>query len=1843
MNVTAQKKTKGQKWVAPTLARERFCHESGMVGHVSVCAAQEGMQVRRGLPLVASQHGHSTDKAYPFTTPEAVECPCHPAGTGRASGTRTNSAAHNRRGVLLLVVLSMLVLFMMLGTAFIITSKQSSKQSKTLAKAAQNAASPIHQDDLLNEVFAQLVRDTANDHSVLRYHSLLRDMYGNDGIEIGPNAVSGATFLSRDPGSFPAMTTESGVEITVDDNSSGKIALDMNMATIGDQFFWVGVRINRNPALPLSKQLSLVDNYYNGLLLTFTKGELEQLTTRIVRYDVYWDVPNNQPYAIFTLLPLDTDEPIRSADLTSLAASDYTRWEQTSAVINGRPFSGTGVGYDISATASGDPKLRMPESVLIDGTPTPYPLALLPNTTFFDFDPNNPTVDATYYGYPTGTPVVLDQRFYSGLGGSDESYDAADFQNMALALMPADPSETPPLVAADWDHMMIPSLHRPVLVNYWQTQANILAEPMLLRKVLMRPNWYDHPDFTGSNPNYATIVAGIKDDTLTLNEMLVWMRFGPWDVDNDNDGVRDSVWVDFGAPVIQNADGKRVKPLAAILCIDLDGRLNLNAHGSWDIAKPKDNFNIPIAGIDINVPITDPNRIDTDILPQGQGYGPADISLAPVLDPGDPNNPKFKALLQNRYGVGGDDLPGIASDYDLRAQLKMQGTPTWAYSRSAFTTPPDLLGRYALGLNDLGQPVFETKDNQGNYDPVALDMNSPYEVNLLLDSSRGEESGSVDSIYTLDELERLLRAFDVDAGAVAPRLRDLAGNEVKDWRSLVTTDSFDLPVPNVALPSWMLEKGPDGLKQGETGNKNDEFLTVMGKPAANLSFADLLDYRIRVGLAENPTAPDPTYLDPVAVASDPVKQAAIRREMSKLLAPDLANGLRLDINRALGNGRDDNNNGVVDEPGEPEGAYWALDATRAVKTANMAANAFIDPNDGKYRDTFVDLDEDGTIEPEERGDADSSGAIDTQAELAFVQNYRRQLLARHLYVLAMTLVDPLPSTATDEDKQARAQRLAQWAINTVDFRDADNCMTPFEYELDPFQGWKVDGNLNTTTDRAGADGTPGTDDDAQVVWGCEQPELVMTESLAWHDRRTEDTAYENPERGHTNATVHAQKKPDSDYDQLYRPRGAFFLEIFNPQPENPAAGADTHLLSSSGNDLGVNLGAYAENTNTGKRSPVWRLSIHKPKIKLTDPSKVVAKKVSEMLMWDPDSPVKDYHPNEGDNADRTVYFTTETAVPATNLQAMDATDGVEFFTTYSTPSVRPGRYLVVGSGESDGTGVFAQIGRPVHGTKKRGIRLNPGNLGRPLIYEEPDGSSVIPPTEGDLARVGRADLRSGSDRTQSICSVAVIDRAINSLGSAVPRRLTITEPANGYPDKTHDGVLYSYKAQWYGTDSQRKPVDVPLDDQRAFNNRMDGETRLVLPAPGKYDKNKTHTDNPPQDVENRRIIEHFSMIYLQRLANPTLPYNPEFGKTGHDPNNPVNPYVTVDALSANATVFNGEEGLGVEERWPPMYVEGQGIVNPAYSPADGGLELKLLEYDNVYAVQYFASNQRGYTARKQQQSAQPQLWSYEKPNCGLDNNNFQKSVGMVEVRRDKMGDGAGHGSSSQNVNAIVDCTLGYLNRTYHDLRDPTKANNPNEKDAINANLQPKDQGLIQRQVIPEKPFPWLAWNNRPFVSQMELSQVPICSSSQLSRYYTNREMRRNSDKQPYVEIYSNDKSIDYWPNKKNQYITDPIPLDGAFGHLPNFFRQNQNTTTPDTETISGLYRVMEYLHVPSRFVGTETWLNPAYFGNGDPNSTADPRMNLQPPFNRISAYREPGRVNLNTIVNSKVVDRDIPP
>ena len=156
----------------------------------------------------------------------------------------------------------------------------------------------------------------------------------------------------------------------------------------------------------------------------------------------------------------------------------------------------------------------------------------------------------------------------------------------------------------------------------------------------MRPIREDHPNFDGSNPRSVPPNLANAGQLLKNNNIAIpyWEVVGPWDVDNDNDGIPDSIWVDLGDPIQQAEDGTRYKPLYAFLVIDLDSRLNVNAHGLADHIRPTPfarqqartgRFN----HVDNLAGTRGPGgpRYSSDLLAQGSGYGPAEISLRPVF------------------------------------------------------------------------------------------------------------------------------------------------------------------------------------------------------------------------------------------------------------------------------------------------------------------------------------------------------------------------------------------------------------------------------------------------------------------------------------------------------------------------------------------------------------------------------------------------------------------------------------------------------------------------------------------------------------------------------------------------------------------------------------------------------------------------------------------------------------------------------------------------------------------------------------------------------------------------------------------------------------------------------------------------------------------------------------------------------------------------------------------------------------------------------------------------------------------------------------------------------------
>lgn len=1656
---------------------------------------------------------------------------------------KLNAARRPRRGVLLLVVLSLLVLFLMVGTAFVITAKQSEKAAKSSMKSAVRLAGEAAQADLLDEVLHQIVRDTNNPNSSLRFHSLLGDMYGNDGIKTrvianGANWANAA--FNPTPDATGGVTVGQMIDLALD-QTFVKNLQNIDVDAYGNYF---NVSSPPNPVPP---RLGPYDNAYSGQVLTFLSGPAKGRSTRIVGF-----VPPNRIRILN--VQLENGALIDAAVLTQIGA------QQSRILINGRPFAGTGFGYNRGAGADA-PKLSLLEEI----AGTPIPLALLPNAKFLDVSrihqTASDTADPAYLlnsaalgsiasltgAARTQQSILLASQFGpAGVGGPNEGYDVADFQNMALAYLPATrlaetllPGTTiaAPLPGAltvpAIGSLVMPSWHRPDLINYLGLQltggspdllqSTLGSNPLLLRKALLRPNWIDHPNFTGSNPELAAIPAGQPA------QKLARMVYGPWDVDNDNDGVRDSVWIDVGLPVMAGPNGKLVKPLVAMLIADMDGRASVNAAGSCDLAGAWADPNTPtglnaVAGTGTMLA----TGVTSKTTPRGVGYGPADVSLEQVTGPGD-----FKRILlgetvnsqfvPGRYGhvdaISGFIRPGMGNTVDLLSQVQFFGWPADARVRSNFGSPSDLRARYGSGVNYHGQPAFDATTNAEMSDPSAsLLIDSPYEINLSQKVAAGMQGygGSnprpSDAVFSEAELERVLRTFDPDAGSLPGRLAVLSGLAGDlAVRNKITTTSFDLPVPGISLPHEL-------ASDPQMWSTNPQYRRLPK------SAAEVIEMRVRKGLGLAP------FPEPVAGA-DALK---LREALRQVVAPELASGGRLNINRPLGNGRDDNNNGVVDEPGEDTAG------TRSIWNPAQSAMATTAGFDAMFPGLVPQFRVTDNTDP-----TNPVYGPDDPVD-------HRHLLARHLYVTALAMAAEEDYNGAQNGDEELARRIAQWAVNVVDFRDPDNVMTPFEYDLNPFDGWDVNGWVGDKL--PGPDGIAGTPDDTatrntddsgnskrRLVWGAERPELVMTETMSWHNRNTTDEADDDPNDGEQPGTTQDQPNADPDFDQLYRPHGAFFLELYNPWPETPLPSLDTHAVTNGNVDRGVDLAAVSASSGSKPASPVWRV--------------IVTRDVDQTK--DPDDPTRANRPA---NVDRSIYFSTS--------DPGFADDGVAFYSesTAGEPlvqPVRPGRYLVVGSGKEypEKSGIYASfMGQrldqaPNDATRKpmRRLELDTNDVEHAVrLYDAFDNADAVaknddapkqnPPLmtfdmqapseqEARNAMPALTNLTDAKKNRKSVSDVAIIN---------MPRPFTLSEPAAGYPtrvgnvefvptqpargktaDPSEDG-----KYCWGGDASQPKAIDTPLDDG---------------------------------DPELAQLGTNFSRgrrLFLQRLANPLLPYDAD-----------TNPYLTIDDTQAYITVFNGRLNASQQE---------QGRKN---SDARGG----------------FSSAERGYGYRGQPTDFD--FWKTRVPDVQATDRDTKRNG----IRNDP----------KFSMRYLPQVTLGFLNKTFMDQ---------NSVDAVALRAQP------------DQPFPWLTWNNRPYVSGNELMLVPRHRSSQLLKYFQSAENPPTAMQQ-------------YQPTDPDdpRQLGDPNFQPKPFSHLENFF-STEALGTPQAGVPLHLYRILDLIETPSLFVGTETWLNPTNFdaatASAQITSPTDPRAQLLAPFNRISEFRDPGLINLNTVSERDAQNQD---
>ncbi len=433
---------------------------------------------------------------------------------------------------------------------------------------------------------------------------------------------------------------------------------------------------------------------------------------------------------------------------------------------------------------------------------------------------------------------------------------------------------------------------------------------------------------------------------------------------------------------------------------------------------------------------------------------------------------------------------------------------------------------------------------------------NPYEFDPA--GKLGQDQG-----FSINDLETVLRSNEFDGDLLSGRLRSLL-------------QSFRNPPLNMDLART---------------------ITTLSRSDAAPSLNESLVQSLQSVLA--------SLIDPTNTLS--------KAQLKRLIAPELRLGNRLNVNRPFGDGVDnttvitDPGYGVIDEPNEyflggvdddGDGQIDEPDETHTTPTEAFASH------DGEPINGYF-----SNVRP--NYDFDEPTPVDA-----------RQLMARHLYVLMMTLSDGLGSNSfpsfgdtltpavpvADRDRY-RARRIAQWAVNVVDYRDPDSIMTAFEYDENLADGWSVDGNLLTVEPVA-----------REVVFGVENPELVFTESMALHDVRVRDTNLDS-----SGNAKGGNPGDDEDTDQVRIPQGSLFLELYCPRerlpttvtvtnPESAGVPAELYNVATAANpasyaiELDRTVTTWFNDTGNPNldygnddgdpmhryQVPVWRIAISEP-------------------------------------------------------------------------------------------------------------------------------------------------------------------------------------------------------------------------------------------------------------------------------------------------------------------------------------------------------------------------------------------------------------------------------------------------------------------------------------------------------------------------------------------------------------------------------------------------------------------------------------------------------------------------
>ncbi len=119
------------------------------------------------------------------------------------------------------------------------------------------------------------------------------------------------------------------------------------------------------------------------------------------------------------------------------------------------------------------------------------------------------------------------------------------------------------------------------------------------------------------------VFTGVSDPALANDYTFL-------DVDLDNDGVNDSIWIDLDLPMLNLPGGYQYVPMASFKILDADGLLNLNAHGNIQGSEAlgrNEHSDEPVSVSNLGMSRSEVNPLWA-LTGQLTGKSPAEVALA---------------------------------------------------------------------------------------------------------------------------------------------------------------------------------------------------------------------------------------------------------------------------------------------------------------------------------------------------------------------------------------------------------------------------------------------------------------------------------------------------------------------------------------------------------------------------------------------------------------------------------------------------------------------------------------------------------------------------------------------------------------------------------------------------------------------------------------------------------------------------------------------------------------------------------------------------------------------------------------------------------------------------------------------------------------------------------------------------------------------------------------------------------------------------------------------------------------------------------------------------------------